>query len=230
MGPQRFGHDWVTEHSALSKPLLGGFEFSIYLQSDSCKSCEAGGRIPSFRSSRGLSQSGFQVNYFLFFSLLLIVPRSPSTLPSTHTFLATSRQFCSKPIFVSQSALEHPPLRALGFLPECSNVRAKLCHYCRIKRAPSLLVTFCVTYWPFVLRVPACKGTSWAHLPKSFSLFVTLYLCHQLYCHSFQDSCWAGAPSRFDLFCMKHCFSDWLSLPIKARVYAPLLSLTIQGC
>lgn len=106
------------------------------------------------------SLSSIQVNYFLFLCVCSLSPfPGPSTFPSTHTGLAMDRQLCSKSIFVYLPALENPPTRPWNW-PEGSNLRAKVCHYCRTRSYFYLglffLVSFFVTYWPFVLLVPAC--------------------------------------------------------------------------
>lgn len=108
------------------------------------------------------SLSGIQVNYFLFLWVGSSSPfPGPSTFPSTHTGLAIDRQLCSKPIFVYLPALENPPTRPWNW-PEGSNLRAKVCHYCRARSYfyfSSLLfsiilcnlLTFC-SFSPCVLR------------------------------------------------------------------------------
>lgn len=148
-----------TQASAFSKHLLGSFEFSIHSQSDLCRSWDAGARLPSFRSSRGLSLSGFQVNYFLFFWVCSLSPFPGHPLPSpphTHSW-PPSRQLCSKPIIVSRlpwSTLQQEPW---GLFQSAAISEQKYVITVESKgRVPCLLITFCPIYWTFVLLAPAC--------------------------------------------------------------------------
>lgn len=102
-----------------------------------------------------------QVNYFLFFWVCSLSPfPGPSTLPATHPGLAKRQAALPQSHLCLSACPREPSDKSLGVYQRVIISEQK--YVLTIEREVTFplvvffLVTFLVTYWPFVLWVPAC--------------------------------------------------------------------------